>query len=175
MRIHFAASLLTFCAFGGLAAEEPTPRLADAERAAEQYMTAFFHSDLRTAASLTHPETLQQIKSAFTQAWEEAKASGKEAEFLGKSGIEPSTDLRALDLIDFYVTVVGGSRRSAADATTAMKATAVAVSGSELAEAERVAVTLAITTPAGGASRTQESKLLLARVNGQWKVLGNAR
>ncbi len=175
MRIQIAALLLIFSSPKAFAGGEATTRLPDAEKAAEEYVTAFFHSDLRRAALLTHPDTLQQIKSAFTREWESAQASGKEAEFLAKSGIDAATNLRSLGLLDLYVTVIQGSRRSAPDAAAAMKATTVAVTGSERVDAERAAVTLSITTPAGEATRTQDSKLLLARVDDGWKVVGNAK
>ena len=158
-----------------VAAAQADARIPDAEKAAEQYMSAFFHGDLKTAASLAHPQTLEDIKTAFTRERAAASAAGTEAEFLAKSGIAASTDLDALDLVDFYVTVVSGSRHSTSEAVAAMKTTVVAVKGSERTEGGAAVVTLAITTPAAGGTRTIESRQLLRMIDGQWKVVGNAK
>jgi hypothetical protein len=111
MRTHILRLFSLVCTMA-VAAAHAGSRVPEAEKVAERYMTAFFHSDLKTAASLAHPQTLQDIKTAFTRERAAASAAGKEAEFMAKSGIAASTDLDALDLVDFYVTVVGSSRHS---------------------------------------------------------------
>ena len=174
MRTHILRLFSVVCIMV-VAVAHADSRIPDAEKAAEQYMTAFFHSDLKTAASLAHPQTLQDIKTAFTRERAAASAAGKEAEFLAKAGIAASTDLDALGLVDFYVTVVGSSRHSTPEAAAAMKTTVVAAKGSERSEDGAAVVTLAITTPAAGGTRTIESRQLLRMVDDEWKVVGNAK
>ena len=175
MRIVIASLCLILSVLSGLTAEERDTRVTEAETVAQQYLTAFFHSDLRTAASLTHPETLQQLKSTFGQERAAAVAAGKEAEFLAQFGMAASTDLDALNPTDLYVAVAGGLRRSQPEVVAAMKAALITVKDSKRTGDEGAVVTLVITAPAATGTQTQDARLSLALVGGQWRVTGNAQ
>ncbi len=170
MRIIVASLCLTLNVLSGFAAEEVGTRAAEAEAVAPRYLTAFFHSDLRTAASLTHPETLQQLKSAFGQERAAAAAGGKEAEFLAQYGMEP----RPISILptSTWLRLAASAGRSHVE-VAAMKAMTITVKDSKRTNGERVAVTLVITAPAATGTQTQDAGLSLALVDGLWKVIGN--
>lgn len=144
---------------------------------AKEYLTAFVHGDLHAAAALTHPTTLQQFKARFTQEWENAKASGQEATFLATFGLKDSSKITSLDPVDLYAILLAGTQRNSPEFASAMQRATIAVKAEKPLENDKVQVTLGVTMPknaAGKRTETEETKLVLEKVEGHWKVFGNA-
>lgn len=174
------AFALLLCAVVAASAESKkgSVRSTDAEKAAKEYLTAFVHGDLHSAASLIHPTTLQQIKSRFSQEWENAKATGQEGPFLATFGLKDSAKIESIDPVDLYAIMLEGTRRTSPEFASAMQRATVTAKSSRPLDAGKVQVTLGVTmpkNPAGKRTETEETKLILEKVEGQWKVFGNAQ
>jgi hypothetical protein len=156
-----------FASFG-----EATPESAPADVVAKNYLTAFFHSDLSTAASLLHSETLTKIKDAFILEFEKAKASNNEQKFRSQYGLKSEDDLHELPAKSIYILVTSNARNTRSIAL--MKNSAISVSSSEAVNENQAKVNLIISLPADFGTAPQSTSLLLEKENGYWKVLGNS-
>jgi hypothetical protein len=142
----------------GLNASAQVRALSEAESTAHQYMTAFFRGDIRTAAALTHPDTLSRLKkSVLAQEKETAR---------GVANLDPQ---------EFYVAVVQADRKRDMRSAEAMKDASVVVVSSQVLPDGGVVVKLRVTTPTLASTMTQESGLTLQLSGRAWKVVGNAQ
>jgi hypothetical protein len=148
----------------------------DAERAAKIYMTAFFHGDLQTAASLTHPETLDSIRSSLLG--DLAKTNDKTGKPVTPAdfGLELSLDeIHKLSAEAIYVAMLEADHKRDPAMFEAMKQTQVEVLSSQITPDGKAIVRLKIITPTRTSTSSQDSGLMLRLSNSQWKVLGNAQ
>jgi hypothetical protein len=178
LQILTAFCLLLFVVVASAASKKGSSSSSEAEKVAREYLTAFVHGNLHAAAALTHPSTLEQFKARFTQEWENAKATGQEATFLGTFGLKDAAKISSMDPVDLYVILLAGTQRSSPEFAAAMQRATVAAKSSKALDAEKVQVTLGVTMPksaAGKRTETEETKLVLEKVEGQWKVFGNAQ
>jgi hypothetical protein len=146
------------------------------EEVAREYMTAFFHGDLKTAASLTHPDTLNHVRNSFIQELRTATNASGNPVTPADYGLTLSTrELGELDAEALYVVVLEADRRRDPAFSEAMRRATVEVSGSRTTPDGAVVVTLRVRTPTpDGGTSNQEPRLLLRRSNSVWKVVGNA-
>jgi ribosomal protein S11 len=154
------------------AQSDPPP---DAERIARIYMTAFFAGDFRTAAEAMDPKTLDRIRESFLS--DLIKISDPEAEkaVLANLGIAgTAADAGKVDPKTLYAAITAADRRRNPQLFEAMKRSRVEVLGSEPNPAGGVTVYLRVFAPAGSEPPTQDLKLLVRQVLGDWKVAGNA-
>jgi hypothetical protein len=148
----------------------------DAEHSAKIYMTAFFSGDLKMAADLTDPRTLERIRESLLAQMVEVTDPAEEKAILASLGVAQSTvELSQLDARTLYVALTERDRRRNPQVFDAMKATRVEVLGSVANPAGGVTVQLRVTSPSGAGTSSQESKLLMRQVLGDWKVVGVAR
>ena len=146
-------------------------RIRDAERSADEYMTAFFQGDFETAAALTHPDTLTLIQTKFFAELSSGNTTPSDV------GLSLSLDeLRALSAEALYVAVLQADRKRNPGFSEAMREAArVEVIGSRETPDGQVIVRLKMVTPSGpGSTHTQEGGLILRMAGSRWKVVGNA-
>ena len=149
---------------------------ASAEETAKEYMTAFFHGDLRTAASLTHPSTLDAIKTSFLKELKVATNEAGEPVTPADYGLTYSlAELRELRAEVLYVAVLEADRKRDPAFAEAMRDAKVEVAGSRNSADGMTIVQLRILTPGGnGELVSQEAGLMLRTSGMQWRVVGNA-
>ncbi len=169
------ALLLAALLLSNVALSQET-RASQAEVVAAQYLTAFFQGDLPTAASLTHPDTLNLVKSSFLEELRTAKSAGGKPVTPADYGLSLSThELSELNAEALYVAVLEADRRRDPAFSKAMRRARIEVSDSREAPDSAMIVTLQVMSPtADGGASTQETSLLLRQSNSTWKVVGNA-
>ena len=148
----------------------------DAEHVAKIYMTAFFAGDIKDAADLTDPRTLDRIREAFISDLLTVTDPDQEKAILTNLGVAKTTaDLGKVDVKALYIALTEADRRRTPQVFETMKRTRVEILGSTPNPTGGVTVRLRIITPtAGGTPSSQESGLLMRQVLGGWKVVGNA-
>jgi hypothetical protein len=145
------------------------------EGTAKSYMAALFHEDIDSAASYMHPETLDGLRRQFLTELDKAKAAGQESQFLAKINVKIDGDaLRILNSKDLFVTLVESDHRKHENAVQKMKESTVDVVSSKLLQNGEVIVQLKVSIPIGNRTTTQNTGLLLAKVDDKWKVKGDA-
>jgi hypothetical protein len=146
--------------------------LTDAEAVAVSYMRAFFQGDIQTVASLTHRETLENLKETFLRELDKAQSEGRERQFIAETGLQvDSKALRNMSVQELFVTLVGSNqKRATPEALRAMQRAVVSLKGSKVLSNNEVAVHLEITTPSDKGNVTQISGLLLVKQDNLWKV-----
>jgi len=148
----------------------------DAEHVAKVYMTAFFAGDIKDAADLTDPRTLDRIREGFITEMLKVTDPDQEKAILANLGVAKTTaDLGKVDAKALYIALTEADHRRTPQVFEAMKQTRVEVLGSAPNPAGGVTVRMRIITPtAAGTASSQESGLLMRQVLGDWKVVGNA-
>ena len=149
--------------------------LRSAERVAKEYMTAFFRGDFEKAATLTHPDTLANLKQTFLAKLDQAEAEGRQSKLLKDIGIKVDVKtLRSMNPHDFYVTIVKSNQKKGGnEALKAMDRTKVEVVDSQQLSAKEAAVQVKIKIPADDGVDTREGGLLLRRHKNYWRVRTN--
>ena len=178
MRRSRLLSLAGICiaSLGALAAAAAESSVApDAERVAKVYMTTFFAGDIKFAADLMDPRTLERMRESFLS--ELVKVTDPEVEraILANVGIARTTaELSQVDAKTLYIAITLADHRRIPKVVEAMKQAHVDILGSEPNPAGGVTVRLRTTTPSPTGTSSKESGLLMRQVLGEWKVVGNA-
>ena len=138
-------------------------------------MTAFFHGDLKTAASLTHPDTLNTLRESVLRELTQQDSQAKPEMTPSDLGLNLSVDeLGRLSPEAFYVAIIEANHRRDPAALAAMKQARVDVQSCKLTSDDAAIVTLTIASPSGSSTATQESRVALRRSSSRWMVGGNA-
>ena len=149
--------------------QETSPQL-EAEECAQKYLTAFFHGDLDTAAKLSHPETLENLKEAYLQ--QVAIGAIPENEFRKELAIPVDEELTSIDPGYFFVKLQEINRSGAPPGyNEAMEKTTVAVKSSEMSAEGLVKVTLVVVTPTRNGDSAQESPIYVKKHDGKFLVV----
>ena len=149
-------------------AQSQESKFSLAEAAAKDYMTAFFHGDISKAASLTHPDTLQRMRTLILG---ELDGSLTPEDL----GLQLSVDeVRELGDQEFYVALVEADRSRTPDAAAAMRTARVEVINSREAQDGAIAVQLRLLTPSrNGGFVAQEAEFILRSSGTEWKVVAD--
>ena len=167
-----AVGLVAFGVMAAVAAQNAAP---EAERVARVYMRAVFAGDIRTAANLTDPRTLERLRESFLAELVTVTDPETEKAVLSNLGLAASTaELSTVDAKTLYVARTEFEHRRNPQLFEAMKNAHVEVLGSAPNPTGGVTVRFRITPPAGSGTSTQEPGLLMRQVLGDWKVVGNA-
>lgn len=175
---HAIFAIITFLVFISslVSAAESKTNLAEIEKIAASYMTAFFQGDISIAANLTHPDTLNELQRSFLAELDRAKQADQERAFLSQMAVnESGQKLREMTALELYITLVGSDHKRDPKAFEEMKKTKVEVINSKMQNANEAIVYLKIMTPTQSGTKTQNSGLLLSRSGTEWKVKGNAK
>ena len=141
-----------------------------AEESAQKYLTAFFHGDLETAAELSHPETLENLKEAYLQ--QVATGAIPEKEFRNQLGVPDDKELNSIDPNYLFIKLQELNRSGAPPGYhEAMKKTTVTVKSSERSAEGLVMVVLTVVTPTKNGESVQESPIYLKEHDGKFLVV----
>ena len=163
------ASIAMIAAAGAQSSVAP-----EAERVAKVYMTAFFAGDLKTAADLMDPKTLERMRESFLGELVKVSDPDTENAILANLGLAKTTaELSKVDARTLYIATTMADQRRNPQVLEAMKLTRVEVLGSEPNPAGGVTVRFRIIAPANAGTSSKESGLLMRQVLGDWKVVGN--
>ena len=147
----------------------------DAEHSAKVYMTAFFAGDVKAAADLTDPRTLDRMREGYISEMLKITDPDQEKAILANLGVAKSTaELAQVDAKRLYIAITEADHRQNPQVVEAMKRTHFEVLGSVANPAGGVTVRLRIVTPTATGTSTKESGLLMRQALGDWKVVGNA-
>ena len=147
----------------------------EAEHIAKVYMTAFFAGDIRTAADLTDPRTLDRMREGFISELLKVADPEQEKAILANLGVAKTTaELGQVDSRKLYIAMTEAEHRRAPQVFEAMKRARFEVLGSAPNPTGGVTVRLRILTPSASGTSTQESGLVMRQILGDWKVVGNA-
>ena len=171
-RIRFF-SLVAVC-FGscGLTISAQTSA-SDAERTAKIYLSAFFSGDVKAAANLTDPRTLERIRESFLADLLKADPESEKAILANFGAGATTAKLSQMDTRSLYVAVKEAEHRRNPAVVEAMKQTRFKVLGSAPNPSGGVIVRFTVTTPGDGKTTSKESGLMMRQVQGEWKVVGN--
>jgi hypothetical protein len=151
---------------------QPNP---EAERYAKIYMRAFFSGDVKTAADLTDPRTLERIRETFLADLIKVDPDSEQAVLANLGVAKTMADLVRIDAKSMYVAITEAEHRNNPQALEIMKQSRVEVLGSAPNPSGGVIVLFRITAPGAGGASSKESGLVMRQVLGEWKVVGNAR
>lgn len=168
MKKEWPILLLAVFLLGGLKADD-TDSLADAERVARQYLTAFYTGDLETAARLTHPELLAKTKRDFLQ---KAQAGMLDDSPFGEfvTSMEFG-ELMQIPSSNLFVKIQELSRASTPpQAIEAMQMAQINVVSSERVSEALVQVLLNVVVPTAKGGREQDSPVYLKKFNDDYRV-----
>ena len=147
----------------------------DAERSAKVYLNAFFSGDLKTAAELTDPRTLERIRESFLADLVQVTDPDVEKAILANLGVARTTlELSQVNAKTLYVALTESDHKRNPQVFEAMKRTRVEILGSALNPNGGITVRMRIIAPAGTSMSSQESGLSMRQVLGDWKVVGKA-
>ena len=148
----------------------------EAERVAKVYMTAFFAGDVRTAADLTDPKTLERTRETFFAELVKVTDPDTEKNILANVGLARTTvELSKVDAKTLYIAITESEHRINPQVFETMRRSRVESLGSVPNPAGGVTVQARILAPAsaGAKASTKEFGLLMRQVLGDWKVVGN--
>ena len=146
----------------------------DAERVARVYTRAFFAGDVKTAADLTDPRTIERVRESFLSELVKVTDPDAEKAILGDLGLARTTaELSKVDGKTLYIAITERDLRKNPAALEAMKRTHVEILGSVSNPAGGVTVLVRTSAPMKDGVASKESGLLMRRVLGDWKVVSN--
>jgi len=159
--------LMAFCCVAVYAQESDT--LAGAEGVALEYLTAFYHGDLQTAAELTHPELLAKTKREFLQRAQAGLLEGTPfSEFVSSMDFDKLMQIPSSRL---YVNIQELSRAAAPpQAIEAMQMAQITVISSEAVSETLVKVNLNVVVPTAKGGREQISPVYLKKFHDDYRV-----
>lgn len=147
---------------------------ADAERVAKIYMTAFLAGDIKTAANLTDPKTLDRMREAFLGELLRADPDSEKAILANFGPAATTAGLSHLDAKALYVAVTEAEQRKNPAVLETMKQMRFKVIATTPNPGGGVNVRFRVTNPASGTAAGEDSALLMKQVEGDWKVVGRA-
>jgi hypothetical protein len=145
----------------------------DAERTAKIYLSAFFSGDVKAAANLTDPRTLERIRESFLADLLKADPQAEKAILANFGAGATTAKLSQMDTRSLYVAVTEAEHRRNPAVVEAMKQTRFKVLGSAPNPSGGVTVRFTITTPGDGKTTPKDSGLMMRQVQGEWKVVGH--
>jgi hypothetical protein len=169
------AAALSFVAAGMMAGASAQPSAApEAERVARVYLRAFFSGDVKTAANLMDPRTLERIRETFLGELVNVTDPDSERAILSNLGLAATTaELGTVDAKTLYVAITESDHRRNPQVLEVMKLTRTEVLGSAPNPAGGINVRYRIIAPASTGSSSRDSGLMMRQVLGDWKVVGN--
>jgi hypothetical protein len=146
----------------------------DAERSARVYMKSFMSGDIKAAADLMDPKTLERIRTSFLSELINVGDADSEKAILANLGLARSTaELSAVDAKTLFIAITESDRRRNPQVFEAMKSARIDVLGSAPSPTGGVTVHFRIITPTGSGTSSQDSAILMRQVLGDWKVVGS--
>ncbi len=147
--------------------------LSEPEKIAHEYMTAFFHGNLKLSFSLMHPDVLEKQKNSILEAYDNAKKNGNAEKFRQSfhniDDLDSTLQLPAKEL--FILLTEKDRERAPKQYREAMKNTVVRVVGSSSDKNGTIRVSLEVTTPTQSGPNKQITGLLLSKHDGNWRVV----
>ncbi len=145
----------------------------DAERIAKIYLAAFFAGDVKGAANLTDPRTLERIRESFLADLLKADPESEKVILANFGAGATTATLSQMDARSLYVAVTEAEHRRNPVVVEAMKQTRFKVLGSAPSPSGGVTVRFRVTAPGDGGADSKDSGLMMRQVQGEWKVVGN--
>jgi hypothetical protein len=145
----------------------------DVERTAKIYLAAFFAGDVKGAANLTDPRTLERLRESFLADLLKADPESEKAILANFGAGATTAKLSQMDARSLYVAVTEAEHRRNPALVATMKQTRFKVLGSAPNPSGGVTVRFMITAPGDGKTDSKESGLMMRQVQGEWKVVGN--
>jgi len=137
-------------------------------------MKAFLSGEIKAAADLMDPRTLERIRQSFLSELVNVGDADSEKAILANVGLARSTaELSTVDAKTLFIAITESDRRRNPQVSEAMKRAHVDVLGSAASPSGGVVVRFRITTPTATGTSSQDSALLMRQVLGDWKVVGN--
>lgn len=168
MKMKYTLTFLLFLFALGLSAQEKDS-LAEAERVAQEYLTAFYHGDLQTAAELTHPELLAKTKRDFLQKAQAGLLDDSPfAEYVSSMAFG---ELMQVPSRTLFIRIQELSRAAApVQATEAMQMAQISLVSSERTSETLVQVVLNVVVPTAKGGREQDSPVYLKKFHDDYRV-----
>jgi hypothetical protein len=143
--------------------------LKSAEIIAQEYLTAFYHGELKTAADLTHPEMLLKTKRDFLKKAESGALDDSPfGEFVASKEFG---ELLSIPPGELFIKIQELSRSAAPpQATEAMKKARITVVSSESPSDSMVKVVLNVFVPTASGGREQNSPVYLRKFRDEYRV-----
>jgi len=172
-RTFFFLSLVAVCVGSWWVTNFAQAQAPEAERTAKIYLAAFFAGDVKGAANLTDPRTLERIRESFLADLLKADPESEKAILANFGAGATTATLSQMDARSLYVAVTEAEHRRNPALVEAMRQTRFKVLGSAPNPSGGVIVRFTITSPGDGKTTSKDSGLMMRQVQGEWKVVGN--